>query len=68
MYLSFGALAPKISEQLAGKIDAKKAEGFDADAFELTRLKIRGLLTDGEVHKARRRLVKAIEKAIREHS
>lgn len=68
MYLSFGALAPKISEQLAGKIDTKKAEAFDADAFELTRLQIRGLLTDGEAHKARGRLVKAIEKAIRDHS
>lgn len=67
MILSFGALAPKISEQLVGRLSQKDAEAFDADAFELCRLQIRGLLSDGEANKARQRLVKMIEKALKKN-
>lgn len=49
--LIFGAVAPKLSEQIKGldKI-------FDRDAAEISRLYVRGLLTDGESLKARKRL------------
>lgn len=58
--IRMGALAPKLSEQIPGL-----PEHFDRDADAITRLKIRGLLTDAEGDKARKRLIKAIEKDLK---
>lgn len=60
MKIEFGAMAPQLSEQIEG-LD----EQFDIDADCITRLLIRRLLTDSEVHKARKRLIKQVEKVFR---
>lgn len=54
-------MAPQLSEQIEG-LD----EQFDIDADCITRLFIRGLLIDSEVDKARKRLVKQIERKYQE--
>jgi predicted Ser/Thr protein kinase len=53
MDIKLGALSPKLSEQIESL-----PEIFDKDADAITRLYIRGLLTDLETKKARKRLVK----------
>lgn len=57
MEIRFGAMAPYLSEQIPG-LD----EQYDIDADCITRLHIRGILPDAETHKARKRLLKKIEK------
>ena len=61
--LRFGALTPKISEQLnesgIAKSDLKR---FDGHAEAITRLHICGLLTDSESRKARQRLMNVVAK------
>ena len=57
MDLYFGAIAPNLSEQIKG-LD----KDFDRDANELSRLYVRGLLTETEVRKGRERLVRKITK------
>ena len=52
MDIRFGALSPKLSEQIKGL-----PEVFDKVADDITRLHLRGLLTDLETKKARKRLV-----------
>lgn len=52
----FGAMAPKLSEQVPG---APACLQDDADA--VTRLYLRGLLTESEARRARHRIVRAIE-------
>ena len=58
--IHMGALSPKLSDQIPGLPDH-----FDRDADAITRLKVRGLMTDSEGDKARKRLVKAIEKHLK---
>ena len=57
MKIHFGAFAPRPSTQIPGL-----SEKFDTDATALDRLNLRGILTDADTHRARRRLAKAIEK------
>ena len=57
MQISFGALSPKLSEQIPGL-----PEQYDRDAEAITRLLVRGILTESETHKARKRLIKSFEK------
>lgn len=57
--LSFGAMAPKPSQQIHGL-----SPHFDKDADAITRLLIRGIITPSEADKARKRLVKEIAKEI----
>jgi len=63
--LHFGALAPKLKEQLKEFMvlpdDLEHAQ-LDADA--ITRLSIRGLITGSETLKARRKLGQKLDKAI----
>ena len=61
--LSFGALVPRISEQLSDqKLKAKTNNiiHWQRDADAITRLIIGGLLTDAQARNARRKLLKRI--------
>ena len=59
--IEFGALAQSISTQLG-----IKAVPLDNDADAITRLHVRGLLTDSETDKARKRLMKKIVECIKD--
>ena len=62
--LSFGALTPPLAEQLKSQRlkakDPKMLEHWQKDGDALTRICMRGLITDGECHRARKRLMKKI--------
>ena len=58
--IELGALSPKISEQLKGTQPADVLLQWDRDAAAITRLHLRGLLTDDECDMARSRLIKAL--------
>jgi hypothetical protein len=67
MDIRLGALAPSLVEQLDGLgIPADKLEAINNDAHAITRLKVRGLLTERESESARKRLIKQITKAAEE--
>lgn len=58
-----GALAPKISEQLSKqgfkervRFEKQKLAHIQNDCDAVNRLKIRGILSDAEVNRARRRI------------
>ncbi len=55
--IHFGALAPPLTEQIKNL-----PEKYEENSQAITRLFLHGLLTEAETHKARKRLVKAIEK------
>lgn len=54
----FGAMVPSLKEQ---GIRAKNLEHYQLDADTITRLNLRGVLTDSEALKARKRIIKALE-------
>lgn len=58
--LIFGATAPPLHEQLG--VSKALAKSWQQDADAITRLKVRGLLGEGEARTARQRLVRSIEK------
>lgn len=61
--IAFGAMSPKIAEQLIRqgfKFDAKDIEHFQKDADAIVRLRIRDLLPAGQVEKCYQKLVKKI--------
>ena len=61
--ISFGAFADQIIKQLTVQsydAPASKIAHFQQDADAICRLRIRGVLTDGEAHKANGRLFKMI--------
>lgn len=63
LLLEFGAMAPDISQQLAYQGLTAKARAiahWQKDADAITRLSVRGMLSDSEKSKARRRLLKTI--------
>jgi len=59
MDIVLGAMCPKLSEQIP-----YLSEHYDRDADAITRLVIRGLLTDGEATKAHKRLLKHIQREV----
>jgi hypothetical protein len=63
--LRFGALCPPLEEQVreAGYV-LRRAAHHQADADAITRLAVRGILTEGDVHKARARLTTALAKDV----
>jgi hypothetical protein len=61
MKVFFSALGPKLVEQIPNLPDF-----YDADSDCITRLFIRGLLTEKETGNARKRLIKEIENWNRE--
>lgn len=54
----FGALAPKLHEQL--QLPRQKLRYLQECADGIVALSVGGLLSDAEVHRARRRLVKRV--------
>lgn len=64
--LSFGALADPISRQLSAQgIQPPSASyHFQRDADAITRLAVRGILSDAEKRRAHQRLMKRITQAI----
>lgn len=64
MKIALGALAPSLTEQLAGMIDEKELSVLDADANAITRLYIRGYMSSSQVEVSRKRLVKNIDKEL----
>lgn len=58
----FGALAPSLADQL--KADDRQSEilaPYQKDADAITRLSVRGLLSEAEIYRARTRLVQKIQ-------
>lgn len=67
LMLEFGMLSPPIAEQLEKQGFAFVGLHEDAmqqDANSITRLYVRGLLTEAEAQKAKLRLVKAISEVV----
>lgn len=64
MNIEVGAFAPSPSKQLG--LSRRAFSGmmavFDADASAITRLAVKGLLTDVEARKARKRLIRDMER------
>lgn len=65
MKIEFGALAPSLMVQLRGFFPVVILRLFSRDANAITRLRVRGLITDSEAARARKRLVKRIEDSAR---
>lgn len=63
--LSLGALAPSIAdqlEQIGYRVTPYQAKHVQKDVDALNRLKVRGVLSDGEAKRACTRLMKMIAK------
>lgn len=58
---TFGALAPKLHEQMGWPEDNHVVQHLQADADAITRLSVRGYLNEKETAKARRALVRLIK-------
>lgn len=69
--VSFGAMAPPLAEQLAevlGERSHPNLPQHQKDADAIARLAVRGVLTETEAHRARKRLMKRLEGIVREAS
>lgn len=61
--LAFGAMSPKISEQLDKQgflYQEEDISHFQKDADAIVRLRVRGLLPEGQIEKCHQKLVKKI--------
>jgi hypothetical protein len=67
MELELGVFADPISIQLKSYLPVEKLKLLDLDADQITRLAIRGLLTESERDKARHRLINYIKKELKKH-
>jgi hypothetical protein len=65
--LHFGAMAPKLAEQIPDDVcvDAGDLLHWQKDADAITRLAIRGVITDSQARAGRQKLVQRIAKAAR---
>jgi hypothetical protein len=64
MMITLGALAPSLREQIAFPLPADvgaKIDRLQLDSEAITRLSLRGLLSDSQTLTARKKLVKRIE-------
>ena len=59
-----GFMAPPIGKQFP-ELDDYESHLFDQDNETLNRLRIRRIITDAELNKARARLIKKIERELR---
>ena len=67
--IAFGALSDPIQSQVLDcnlHIDSRQSVILQKCADSITYLGIQGILPDGEVHKARQRLMKSIIRAVRD--
>lgn len=62
--ITMGALAPPLSEQLTGQLDEVSITNLQKLADAIVHLYIGGILTESEVGKSRKRLMKLICTAI----
>ena len=62
--LTLGLMEPAISEQMEGMLPEPELKNFDADALAISRLCVRGCLTNTEATKARKRLTKKVQDAV----
>lgn len=63
--IRLGALATRLRNQIhPDAISDKDLRPFQADADAVTRLSVRGLLTEAQVYAARKKLVKRLQEAI----
>lgn len=65
--LRFGALCPPIIEQITEQglgISARLVAHYQKDVDAIIRLTVRGVITDGEAHRAKTRLMKRIAKDV----
>lgn len=60
----FGALAPPIYEQL--DTDEELMAHYQMDADAVVRLAVRGMLSEAETHRARKRILKRVIREYRE--
>lgn len=60
--IAFGALSPPLCEQTG--ISSPDVDRCQILADSITRLRIAGLLTDGQCHAARKKLVKMVSAAV----
>ena len=65
--INFGALSPPIREQLQDQglkldMDPVQRHYLQCDADEVSRLRVRGVLTESESDKARKRIMQIIKK------
>lgn len=58
-YLSMGALAPPLHEQI--RASKKACAPYQRDADAITRLSLRRLITEAQAHAARMKLVRALD-------
>jgi hypothetical protein len=68
--INFGALSPPIGEQLQDQglkldMDPLQRQYLQRDADEVSRLRIRGVLTESGADKARKRIMQVIKKQAR---
>jgi hypothetical protein len=68
--IDFGALIPPIGEQLQDQglkldMDPLERQHLQRDADEVSRLRVRGVLTESESDKARKRIMQVIKKQAR---
>ena len=69
-HVEFGSLAPPIEDQLRDQglqldMIPLSRHQLQCDTHEVTRLFVRGILTEAEAHKARRRILQIIKKQVR---
>lgn len=64
MSITLGAMEPPLTEQLKGLASNEDLSHLQRDAQAITRCHIRGLISDRESDKARRRLIKRIERTL----
>ena len=68
--VELGALAPPIEDQLRDQglrldMEPRARQLLQRDTHEVTRLFVRGILTETEAHKARNRILQIIKKQVR---
>jgi hypothetical protein len=64
--IHFGALCAPLTEQLKGYVASNPLDLLERDNQAITRLIVRGYLTDSQGHAARKKLMRAIEAAVEE--
>ena len=63
MLIRLGAITPPLKAQLQGILPAGELDIYDKDADAISRLAVRGLITEAAATRARKRLIRSIEKA-----
>jgi len=67
--ISFGAISPRLVDQLQGrKIPDSEIVKIQRVADAVTLLRIQGIITESATHSARKKITKRIAKAIKEFS